>query len=502
MHLAAVLALAGTVRAQVFTHHHSMVPPAGDAFHLGKAGWAIAAAGDRTVTGAPLAQSVGGVLSWPTTGVIAGSSAPPEEVFAGDGLFGASIAAHDGVMAVSTCSALDEGYCANETDTVLLFAYDNGWTPLQAIARPSWVQGAFGHALDIHGDLLAIGADRSADGVQALSVVYLYKGIGGSWPELPTDSLMGTGNDRFGTALDMDDEHLLVGAYRDDELGDAAGAAYVFGHAPGEESAWTLLRKLLASNGLEGDEFGRAVALEGSRCAIGAPGHAADTVHCGGAYVFNANEGFPGNWGEEAALPPLQIREGMAYGMSLALHDDQLVVGAPLDPITFPGWSGTIHVHVRANDQWGAAQYISPVDLGLASMGGRCGQSLAFAGDALLVGAPWAVIPGQTSTVDGGILVFLPTPVAAAEASVGSLRTWPVPAGDELYIALDRRMSSPFQVALVDPLGRAHPRTWSIVSDRIMVELQDLPPALYALVITDHAGQIIARGSVVHVADH
>ena len=73
--------------------------------------------------------------------------------------------------------------------------------------------------------------------------------------------------DMFGRALELDGEHLIIGAYSDDTLAANAGAVYVFDLASGlavEDS------KLFASDGIANDYFGGAVAINGNIAIVGA----------------------------------------------------------------------------------------------------------------------------------------------------------------------------------------------------------------------------------------
>jgi hypothetical protein len=66
-----------------------------------------------------------------------------------------------------------------------------------------------------------------------------------------------------------------------------AGAAYVFVLSGGVGSAWTQAQKLLASDGVDGDEFGISVALSGELLVVGA--HWDDNekgIDAGGLYSF------------------------------------------------------------------------------------------------------------------------------------------------------------------------------------------------------------------------
>lgn len=192
-------------RAQGFTHHHAVIPPTSAEFATGKLGWSIAVAGSHIMAGAPLALPGGGAVAWPISEFLSGPQPAFTTIIDGDERSSASIAAHEDVLAMSTCSALDDGYCAADPSSVFLYGYDGGWSALPTIQRPPWVHGAFGHALALHGDHLAIGAERSNEPGAEMPVVYLYERASGIWPTWPTDSLVGDGDvsDRFG-ALAMD----------------------------------------------------------------------------------------------------------------------------------------------------------------------------------------------------------------------------------------------------------------------------------------------------------
>ena len=100
---------------------------------------------------------------------------------------------------------------------------------------------------------------------------------------LPSDVKIGPG---FASSLSIDGDVVVIGALGDDDLGQNAGAMYVYRRA--SNSDWNLLVKLFASNGASGDQFGRAVALSGDIALSGA--HTRDPMgvsSAGSAYAYN-----------------------------------------------------------------------------------------------------------------------------------------------------------------------------------------------------------------------
>ena len=102
---------------------------------------------------------------------------------------------------------------------------------------------------------------------------------------IPIDQVPASGT-RYSVAIDGD--MLAIGHPDDSELGNRAGAVYIFRHLDDE---WTFRAKVVAANGDANDEFGRAVALEGTRLIVG--------TQFSEVYVFN---GAAENWVQSARL--------------------------------------------------------------------------------------------------------------------------------------------------------------------------------------------------------
>ena len=177
--------------------------------------------------------------------------------------------------------------------------------------------------------------------------------------------------DNFGWSVSLDGDRALVGAYRDDEAGANAGAAYVFafdaGQPPGQQ--WSQEAKLIASDAAPGDRLGESVSLSGDRALVGA----ADHEPAGAAYVFVYDAGQPPGqrWVEEAKL----TGDGLVVGSSVALDGDRALVSANL---------GVALVFQRAGAGWTQEAELTADD---GSPGLGFGSALALDGDRALVGA-------------------------------------------------------------------------------------------------------------------
>ena len=182
---------------------------------------------------------------------------------------------------------------------------------------------------------------------------------------------------------------------------------------------------LKASNARQHSQLGAAVAIAGDTIVVGAPGessaatgvdgHASgDTAHfSGAAYVFRRSGGV---WSQEAYLKASNTGEDDAFGASVAVSGDVLVVGAPREASSATGVggdegddvmraSGAAYVFVRGDDgRWSQQGYLKASNTAPDS---QFGISVAVDGDTVVVGANWesSAPPGWTATPE--------TPVAA-----------------------------------------------------------------------------------------
>lgn len=240
---------------------------------------------------------------------------------------------------------------------------------------------AFGSAVAIRDGQILVGAPNVRLGSPFLSPtggVFVYDGSGASWSE--SQRLHDATSSGFGSALAADaaNDRLLVGAK--DESG--GGAAYLYSDVAG---SWAAPVRLVASNRTNGAQFGRTAALHGDRAVIGAPFTGAHNL--GSAYVFERSGAA---WNEAAALTPSS--DTSAYtGWSLAIHGDDLLVGAIQHDAAGVDRSGAVFHYRRGGSGWLLQREISAPTKAILQV---FGQSLAFDGTQLFIAAsgeagPW-----------------------------------------------------------------------------------------------------------------
>ncbi len=129
---------------------------------------------------------------------------------------------------------------------------------------------------------------------------------------------------RFGTAVAIDGNLAVVGAWREDVGSNAdVGAVYVFvrtGVFP--NSSWALDKRFGSASGA-GQQCGMSVAINGNRIAYGCPG---DNGTKGTAFYFQRNG--PNSY-TGAAVAPGGFTAGDLFGTSVAINGDIVLVGSP-----------------------------------------------------------------------------------------------------------------------------------------------------------------------------
>jgi hypothetical protein len=165
-----------------------------------------------------------------------------------------------------------------------VFEYENGaWTQTaRLVADDGEASALFGDSVALDGNRALISASWDDDQGQNSGSVYVFEYENGVWTQthklMANDSAAG---DRFGTSVVLEGNRALIGATGDNDRGSDSGSVYLFQYANG---TWTQVSKVTADDGAADDRFGNALAIEGDRVLIGANG---DDNRQGSAYVFD-----------------------------------------------------------------------------------------------------------------------------------------------------------------------------------------------------------------------
>lgn len=160
------------------------------------------------------------------------------------------------------------------------------------------------------------------------------------------------------------------------EVRHMAATAMRSGQHPGLGAGlWRQQAKLVASDAITDDNFGDAVAIEGSTALIAARDKDGLT---GAVYVFERSGS---RWTQQAELTAHGGAQADAFGWSLALSGDTAVIGA----IGANHLSGAVYVFVRSGGAWVQQAELTASD---ATQFAGFGWSVAVDGSTLVVGDP------------------------------------------------------------------------------------------------------------------
>jgi hypothetical protein len=344
--------------------------------------------------------------------------------------FGQSVALDGDTLAVGVVDpSCASGVNGNPMDSrcfnagaVYVFARTGGTWSQQAYLKPSNTQGgeSFGTGVSLSGDTLAVAAPGVGRGV------YVFTRTGSTWIQQAFVKAPNTVPGTFGTVVALSGNTLAVSATDQScatgingnpaDTGCGSGAVYVFTRS---NDAWTQEAYVKASNNrvgvffgfgrhltLDGDTLAVGDELEGS-CSTGINGDQFNNscLEAGAVYVFTRTAGV---WTQQAYVKASNtntVFAGGAFGISLALKGDTLIVGATGDRSCATGingnqadngcpGAGAVYIFTRTNNLWSQTAYVKALppngmSFGIFgnSLGGVFGSSLAFDGTTLAVGA-------------------------------------------------------------------------------------------------------------------
>ena len=303
---------------------------------------------------------------WEETAVLASAS-----VEVGDG-FGMSLAVDGNTLLVGAPKTRGGRGAAY---VFMRVGPDAPWQEVTILRSAARREGdEFGAAVAIYGEFALVG---SPGRMRDTGAVIVFRLLGGAWTEVATVEGSGVSlGERFGSALAVDANRLLVGApgpfpglLGGDSSPPRAGSAYVFGLEGGQFVESARLTSGETGPGL----FGNAVVLSGDEAFFGAPlgNQISGVVH---HFVIDGS----GEWIQGARITAATSSPGSGFGMSISYAAGDLWVGAPL--------GGGAYVFQRSDDgEWQEVEILTT-----AAANSFMGLSVAASEDMAIVGAPGA----------------------------------------------------------------------------------------------------------------
>ena len=274
----------------------------------------------------------------------------------------------------------------------------------------------FAYSVSISGDYAVVGAYCDDDSGDGSGSAYIFQKTGSSWTQqAKLTANDGDSRDYFGISVSIDGDYAVVGAHCDDDNGDFSGSAYIF-HRTGSE--WTQMAKLTADDGAEGDNLGYSVSIDGDYAVVGAYQDDDNGNASGSAYIFQKSAG---GWEDMTQTAKLTADDGAAsdyFGYSVAVSGDCAVVGAVYDDDNGSA-SGSAYIFEKPDGGWEDMTQTAKLTPDDAASEDHFGWSVAVSGDSAVVGA---IYDDDNALGSGSAYVFVvPEPASAILLMIGSV---------------------------------------------------------------------------------
>lgn len=234
--------------------------------------------------------------------------------------FGQSVSVSNGKMVIGAL-----GY-NGDYGKIYIFERDNSGTWVESEGfSPSTLDpySYFGASVSISGNTIVAGAE----GDEQSGTAYVFeRDNSGVWSQktvlAPTDL---TDDNWFGFSVAVSGNRMVIGAPAQN---DGQGAAYFF--RKDFNGSWIQTNKIVPNDITDYAGFGISVALAGSNAVVGA---FADGFFKGTTYVYQLNPS--GSWVQKSRLAPSTLKQGDQFGLSVAVSQTSVLIGAAALPI-FP----------------------------------------------------------------------------------------------------------------------------------------------------------------------
>lgn len=321
----------------------------------------------------------------------------------------------------------DQG--ASLSGTAYVFERDaqGAWLRVAFLKAPNAnANDIFGSSVAVSGERIVVGApfeasasptNTSDNSASHAGAAYVFRREGGQWLfEAYLKAPLPQADALFGWDVAIEGDVIVVGAPGTADLASGSGEAFVFRRSG---TTWTLdgeLREDAAGQGGQGDALGESVAIANQVIAVGARnGEVAGSAipNTGSVRIYT----FGGTWTlaqEVAASDPFA---GASFGMSVAMTDTRLVVGATA--VGIANQAGAAYVFSLVGGTWTFEQKLAA---DTPSSGDELGAVVDIAGDTIALGAYREDGPGagldpvnrtDASTDAGAVYVFHATGFAA-----------------------------------------------------------------------------------------
>ena len=297
---------------------------------LGQTKESLAIYGDTVVVGA-LSEDTGGSAAgsayvfvrsgttWSQQAILRASNAGASDQF------GMGLAIYKDTIVIG---APTEDTTASDAGSLYVFTRSGTtWTQrAQLQASNAGASDRLGDSVSIDGDTIIAGAYPEDTTASDAGSAYIFTGSGATWTQqAQIQASDAAATDYFGYSVSISGNTVVVGARFDDDGGSNSGSAYVFVRSG---TTWTQQAKLTASDAQADDDFGWGVDIDKDHIVVTAPREDTNASDAGAVYVFSRS----GSTWTEIKKIRASITVGsinyLGYG-GAAIHDGTIITAAP-----------------------------------------------------------------------------------------------------------------------------------------------------------------------------
>jgi len=303
--------------------------------------------------------------------------------FKSNSLFGHTVEIDNNTIVTAIADTTNQGKSTNGSFYILQreISGSSDWAQV-AKRKPSKVKKGdlFGDSVDIDGNTVVAGAwgDTTKNGIESGSIYIFQRKSEGSNKFVKKANLLasdGEAGDNFGEAVAINGSTIVVGARGNDGIANNNRVSvYIFEASIDSRTGWVESSKLQASDGESGDNFGEAVAISGDTIVIGASTDNNNGISTGSCYIFQRDANGSLGWVEVVKLVPPDVNISAAFGEAVAISGDTVVISDQSSAYVFERNFGGLN-------NWGLVNKL------VTSDGFNIGSSVSVSDNTIVVGA-------------------------------------------------------------------------------------------------------------------
>lgn len=254
------------------------------------------------------------------------------------------------------------------------------------------VYDEFGCAVDISGNYAVVG-NHQYKGKTGSATIYHFNGLGWDKIALLTAS-DGVQEDEFGCAVAIDGNTIVIGAKYGDGISNKTGVAYLFEMPVLGWTDMTETARLISSEGNFNDAFGAAVDIDGDIVVVASPQDGESGASSGSVFIFEKPVSGWANMSQTAKLVP---NDGAAYdnfGNVVAIKDTILVIGASGDDVTYSN-QGSAYIFIEPATGWTNMNQTAKLLASDGALNDNFCTSVAINGDIVAIGSSYSDLPAS-----------------------------------------------------------------------------------------------------------